>query len=86
MIEAHHLSNLAVLMMLICVGGFALWLRRDATWRALSARLWRQRRGALIVAGLYLLVGGLDSISWVGGRPAAGAQGDLVAQFQPRSV
>jgi peptide/nickel transport system permease protein len=86
MIEAHHLSNAAVLTLLAGVGGLAMWLRRDPTWRALAGRLWRQRRWALIVAGLYLLVGLLDSISWVGGRPAAGAQADLVAQYQPRSV
>ena len=86
MIEAHHLSNAAVVALLLGVGACATWLRRDPTWRGLAGRLWRQRRWALIIAGLYLLVGVLDSLTWVGGRPAAGGQADLVAQYQPRSV
>jgi len=86
MIETHHLSNAAVVLLLALAGALAWWLRRDPTWRALAARLWQQRRVPLFVVGLYLLIGMLDSITWIGGRPSGAPQADLVTQYQPRSV
>lgn len=80
MIQAHHLSNLAVVALLAGVAALAWGLRRDPAWRTLAARLWGERRAALLVAGLYLVVGLLDSFTWIGGG------GDLVTRHQPRSV
>ncbi|MDX2170221.1 MAG: ABC transporter permease [Deltaproteobacteria bacterium] len=80
MIQAHHLSNLAVVALIAGVAALAWWLRRDPAWRALAARVWRERRGALLVAGLYAVIGLLDSVTWIGGG------GDLVTRHQPRSV
>lgn len=80
MIQSHHLSNLAVVALLAGVAALAWGLRRDPAWRTLAARLWGERRAALLVAGLYLVVGLLDSFTWIGGG------GDLVTRHQPRSV
>jgi len=52
--------------------------------RMLSS-LFLRRPLAMLAVCAYLLVGGLDSIAWVGGAGAA-PQGDLVAQYRPRSI
>lgn len=76
------LSNIVVLLL---VAG-AIWLARAATrsryWRESARELWRRRRLALIVIGVFVFVALLDSISWVGGA----RDGDNLAAFQARSV
>jgi peptide/nickel transport system permease protein len=84
MIQAHHLSNLAVLALVAGFAALAWWLRRDPAWRTLAGRLWRERRAAVLVAAVYVAIGLLDSVTWIGG--AAAAHGDLVARHQPRSL
>jgi peptide/nickel transport system permease protein len=53
--------------------------------RSPLAGLLRRRPLACAAVALYLLVGLLDSIAWVGGAGAA-PQGDLTAQYQARSL
>jgi peptide/nickel transport system permease protein len=53
--------------------------------RELARTLARRRPLAMLAVGAYLLFGGLDSLAWVGGAGPA-PQGDLVAQYQPRSI
>jgi peptide/nickel transport system permease protein len=75
-------SNIAVLLL---VAG-AIWLARIAShsryWRESGRELWRRRRVALIVIGVFVFIALLDSISWVGG----GRDGDNMAAFQARSI
>ena len=85
MIEAHHLSNAAVAALLIGAVVLVRRLGRDPAWRQLAGELWRRRRWAVLAAGVYLLVGGLDSVAWVGGGRGA-AHADLVAAYAPRTI
>jgi peptide/nickel transport system permease protein len=75
-------SNIAVLLL---VAG-AIWVWRAALrsryWRESARELWRRRRVALIVIGLFVFVSLLDSISWVGGA----RDGDNMTAFQARSI
>ena len=75
----HWLSNIAVLLLILG----AVWLARTLTesrfWRDSAAELWRRRRAAIVVVGIFVLVALLDSIAWIGG-------GEGVAAYQPRSI
>jgi peptide/nickel transport system permease protein len=76
------LSNIIVLLL---IAG-AVWLARSASrsryWRESARELWRRRRLALIVIGVFVFIALLDSISWVGGA----RDGDNLAAFQARSI
>lgn len=85
MIETHHLSNAAVAALAAAALLLGRRLRRDPRWRDLAAQLWRRRRWAVCAATLYLLVGLLDSVAWVGGG-RGGAHADLVAAHAPRTM
>jgi len=79
----HALSNLAVAIMAAAALALIATARHRPWWRELARDLYRRRPVAVAVVGVYLLIGGLDSVAWVGGTPP---QGDLVAQYEPRSV
>jgi len=83
--SSYVLSNLAVAAVAVAVGVIVATARRHPWRRELARDLWRRRPVALGVVGVYLLVGALDSIAWVGSGGAA-PHGDLVAQYEPRSV
>ena len=68
------LSNVVVLLLIAGAGLVARWVSRDRFWRENAVQLWRRRRAALIVVAVYLIVGLLDSISWV--SAGGGALGD----------
>ncbi len=76
------ISNITVILL---VAG-AVWLARAASrsryWRESARELWRRRRVALVVIGLFVFVALLDSISWVGGA----RDGDNMTAFQARSI
>jgi peptide/nickel transport system permease protein len=76
------LSNIVVLLL---IAG-AIWLVRAAArsryWRESARELWRRRRLALIVIGVFVFIALLDSISWVGGA----RDGDNLAAFQARTI
>jgi peptide/nickel transport system permease protein len=78
------LSNLVVLVV-VAVTVLVLWAaRRQPWWRDAARVVYRRRPLAVIALGAYLLIGGLDSIAWVG--ESAGPQADLVARYEPRSL
>jgi peptide/nickel transport system permease protein len=85
MIEAHHLTNAAVATLVVAALLVAHRARRDPRWRGLASALWGRRRWALLAAAVYVLVGLLDSVAWVGGG-RGGAHADLVAVHTPRSL
>jgi peptide/nickel transport system permease protein len=64
MMQPHIVSNLIV-GLLLALGTWAIVrLRRDPRWREACASLWRRRKVALCVVGLFVAVGTLDSIAW----------------------
>jgi peptide/nickel transport system permease protein len=76
---APRISNAVVV--LLALGG--IWLARAVArsrfWRESAVELWRRRRIAVVVLGLFVLIGLLDSVAWKGG-------GEGVAAYQARSV
>ena len=68
-LEPHVVSNLVTLALLVAVGLFARAVLRQRLWREAAGQLWRRRRIAILVVGLYLAIGLLDSIAWKGGIP-----------------
>jgi peptide/nickel transport system permease protein len=76
----HWISNGVVLVLVL--GGILLArsIARSRFWRESASELWRRRRAAIGVVGIFVLIGLLDSIAWIGGG------GDGVAAYQPRSV
>lgn len=81
--EAHVISNAIVAALLVAGAAVTLAAQRSRMWSAAFRTLWRKRRVALLVAGLYVLIALLDSVAWVGG---AGARTDAVSQHEARSV
>ena len=67
--EPHVWSNVAVVLLLVVLAGVARFVRRDRLWRDAVRELWRRRRIAIIVVGLYMTIGIVDSIAWKGGVP-----------------
>jgi peptide/nickel transport system permease protein len=68
-IADHVWSNIVVVLLLIGIGGLARYVRRDRLWREAARELWHRRRLAIVVVGLYVCVGLVDSIAWKGGVP-----------------
>jgi len=76
------LQNLLVLTLLLGAGLVVRAAARDRFWRETAREMWRRRPVAIVVVGLYLLVGLADSISWVGGA----VEGDPMSGFRARSL
>ena len=82
---AYVLSNLTIAG-LVLGGALLAWTaRHQHWWHDLVGNLRRRRPAALAVVLIYLLIGVLDSIAWVGGTTSTGSS-DLVARFEPRSI
>jgi peptide/nickel transport system permease protein len=84
-VEAHVLSNLIVVALVV---GALLALRaarRSDLWRSAGRELLRRRPVALAVVGVFVAVALLDAVSWVGGGVAKEG-GDQLALHKPRSV
>ncbi len=75
-LEPYIWSNITTLALLVGIGWSVRIVRRNRLWREGIAELWRRRRMAIAVVGLYLVVGLSDSIAWKGGIPE-GAVGVL---------
>jgi len=75
-------SNIVVVLLI--AGG--IWLARRLTrnrfWRESAIELWRRRRVAVVVLGVFVFITLLDSISWVGGA----RDGDNLAAYRPRTI
>ena len=75
-------SNIVVVLLI--AGG--IWLARRLTrnrfWRESAIELWRRRRVAVVVLGVFVFIALLDSISWVGGA----RDGDNLAAYRPRTI
>jgi peptide/nickel transport system permease protein len=78
----HWVSNAIVVLL---VAG-AIWLvrvvPRDRFWRENARQLWRRRRLALVVIGIYVLIGIVDSISWVD----APSEANALTSGTPRTI
>jgi peptide/nickel transport system permease protein len=81
--EPWMISNLVVALLVLGAVGVTLAARRSRMWSDALAQLWRKRRLALIVVGLYVFIALLDSIAWVGG---VGGGADAVAKYQAQSL
>jgi len=73
-VEPHVVSNLVVAALLAGVVTVAVLVRRNAIWRDAAREVWRRRRIALTVVGIYLVVALLESVAWVGGGLAGEAR------------
>ena len=84
MLTGAGLSNLAVLATLSATA-LLLWAaRRQPWWREVARMVARRRPLAVVALAVYLLIGALDSTSWV--SEGATPQADLVARYEPRSL
>jgi peptide/nickel transport system permease protein len=64
-VEPHVLVNGAVALLVLAALWTALRLSRHRLWREAGSELWRRRRIALSVVGLYTALAVLDAVSWV---------------------
>ena len=80
----HWISNIVVLLLIL--GAIAMFqvVRGNRLWHEALRELWRRRRVSIVVLGLFVAIGLLDSVAWISGG-GAGA-GDQVAVSKPRSL
>ena len=79
--EPHVLLNLTVLVagVALTLAGRALW--RDTHWRDVFAQVFRRRRVAVVLLGIFFALALADTVAWVGTPPAGGG-----GFREPRSV
>lgn len=71
---AHVLANL-LFALLVAVLAVTVWaVRKDPLWVETGRGLQKRRPVTLAVVCLYLVVGALDSVTWLDTRPTAGLQ------------
>jgi peptide/nickel transport system permease protein len=75
-------QNLLVLTIVAGIAWVAYAASRERYWRENAFEMWRRRPLALVVVAIYLVIGLLDSVAWVGGSVAE----DPTASYLPRSV
>lgn len=68
-LELHVVSNFVTVVLVAGLFLLAGFVRRQRLWRDAAVELWYRRRLAIIVVGVYLLIGLADSIAWKGGVP-----------------
>ena len=76
------LSNILVVLLLAGSIWFARVVSRDRYWCENASQLWRRRPIALIALALFVGIGLMDSIGWVGGTPGD----DDVAALRSRTL
>jgi peptide/nickel transport system permease protein len=76
------LSNTLVVLLLIGCAWLARSIYRDRYWRENAAQLWRRRPVALLVVAVFVSIGLMDSIGWVGGSSGE----DDVAALRSRTL
>jgi peptide/nickel transport system permease protein len=87
--DAHHLSNLVVTVLVAAATGVGVLVRRRPPWREAAREVWRRRPLAITIVGLYVLVALGDSVAWIGGadavRPRSVVDRLFPGDFQERS-
>ncbi len=68
-IESYLISNAVTLLLIVGCVLVARAVGRERLWREAAGQLWNRRRLAIIVVGLYVMIGLLDSVAWKGGIP-----------------
>jgi len=68
-LEPHVISNGVVVLLLVAAFLVVRYLRGQRLWREAAREIWKRRRLALVVVGLYVLIGVVDSVAWKGGVP-----------------
>ena len=81
--ESHLVSNAIVVALLVAAAGMIWMVRRSRLWSSAFASLWRRRRLAILVTGLYVTIALLDSVAWIGGGSFGS---DTVARHEAQSV
>ena len=61
----HWISDSVVVLLVLAAIGLWRYAAHDRFWRENAIELWRRRRLAIAVVGVYLLIALMDSISWV---------------------
>lgn len=79
----HWISNIIVVLLILGGIGLFRFVRGNRLWREALGELWRRRRISIVVLGLFVAVGLLDSVSWISAGEGAG---DQVALSKPRSL
>jgi len=78
-------SNLAVVGILGLAGFAVAFIRRNRIWRDAAHGLLRRRPFALAALAVFVTIGLLDSITWIGG-PISEGSADAVAAYEARSL
>ncbi len=81
----HWFSNIIVLLLVLGAIGLAKVVHGNRLWAESVRELWRRRPVSIVVLGVFVAIGLMDSISWIGGLDPA-ALGDQVAASKPRSL
>ena len=81
--EEHVVSNIVVALIVAALVALAIFVRGNRMWSQAMRALWRRRRVAILVVGLYVLVALLDCVAWVGGLEGGE---DAVAQYQAQTL
>ncbi len=68
-LEAYVFSNIMTAALLAGAWLLVRVVRRQRLWREAAQQLWGRRKLAIIIVGIYLLIGLLDSVAWKGGVP-----------------
>ena len=75
-------SNLTVLLLIVAAVFVVRSAKNNRMWREAFLELWKRRKGAIIIVGLYVFIGLADSVVWVG----KGSVDDAVSKFETKSV
>ncbi len=81
-LESHVVSNLVILLLVTGLLAIVSLVRRSALWRRSFTEIARRTPVSLLVVALYLVVAGLESVSWIDSEPLA----ENAAAKLPRSV
>jgi peptide/nickel transport system permease protein len=87
--DAHHVSNLVVAVLVAGMVGVAVLVRRTPPWREAAREVGRRRPVALAIVALYVSVALADCVAWIGGadvvRPRSLVDRMFPGDFQERS-
>ena len=76
-------SNIIALGLLAAGFSLGIWVRGNRLWREALSELARRRPFAVAIIAVYVSIGVVDSVAWIGG--ATGGE-DAVAAHEARTV